>query len=176
MKKEIIIEGIAYGLISSSSPIECLSEDFIFWKNNWYKKKEVKPFYTILSLKKDKYISSLRSNGLYLNDLQSGLGSVTLEAALNPAYGWTIYSVRRESDGEIFTIGDNTECGIVIGFTIKEDRILVKFDMVGRNCFLDATGGLKKVPKREKIFTTDSELIDVKLSKDQLNKLLEILK
>ena len=38
-----------------------------------------------------------------------------------------IYTVKRLSDDEIFTIGDRTNCGVISEFNIADDRIIVSF-------------------------------------------------
>jgi hypothetical protein len=62
-----------------------------------------------------------------------------------------IYSVKRLSDSEIFTIGDKTNSGTIESFKIVENRIMVNF-IDNLPCFLDPKGNpLLKEP----IFITE---------------------
>jgi len=79
--------------------------------------EEIKDEYTILSLIE------------ILNNSQKGvilIAKQEIKAYLknikgNP--GWGIHSIRRESDGEVFTINDNTQYGIITKFETSEESI-----------------------------------------------------
>ena len=82
--------------------------------------KEVGP-YEVLSLKADEYTEFtfvLRENGLYSTTEK---GSQTLESLLY--HNWKIKSIRRISDNEIFSIGDECTSGIIVGFKFEEEGI-----------------------------------------------------
>ena len=71
----------------------------------------------------NKTISSKRKNGLFVNsdDVHSD-GKYTEESHFNRSNNplWKIYSVKRLSDGEIFTIGDKIETGIIKKFYLPD--------------------------------------------------------
>lgn len=108
---------------------QIISTDFI-WDNHCKKaflkdysefwKEIVEKDYEILSFKipgNDHWRSKLEPNGMYggwseshaFNELKKG--------------NWSIWSVKRLSDGEIFTVGDFTEEGIILGFDFPGKNI-----------------------------------------------------
>lgn len=126
-------------------------------------KKEKKPEYTILSLKSDKekvYIEEFGEKGfsMFKNNRE-----YWIEHRLNLLH-WNIYSIRRESDGEIFTIGDSvTHClddrdrGIIYSFEITNNKeILVRFGGV-RDCDTNYLykNTISVLNKKTKLFTTE---------------------
>lgn len=77
------------------------------------------------------------------------------ESVKNGAY--LIHSVKRLSDGEIFTIGDETNSGIIESFKQFENRIIVNFDctnLPNLPMYLDASGKLLTKVKKP-LFTTE---------------------
>jgi hypothetical protein len=73
---------------------------------------------------------------------------------------WDIHSVKRLSDGEIFTIGDTTDEGIIEEFQYcKDHRLIISFvDGIPR--YLDAKGSSHKLSKikKQKLFTTEDNV------------------
>lgn len=69
--------------------------------------------------------------------------------------GWnkaTIHSVKRLSDGEVFTVGDETNWGKIKGFDIHNGDIRVLYNAIGDWQFLQS---LTKVKPKVPLFTTE---------------------
>ena len=89
-----------------------------FWE------KVVEKDYEILSFKSNFYTFVLDDDGYYsYNKNRERLSLSNLEK--NPLY--TIHSVKRLSDGEVFTVGDKCDDGIVQGFNIIDDKMYIDF-------------------------------------------------
>ena len=89
-----------------------------FWE------KVVEKDYEILSFTNHTgQISTKRKNGLFLNSIcTNGSGVYTEEHHLNK---WDIQSVKRLSDGSIWTIGEKTTDGIITKFEILDGVLIV---------------------------------------------------
>lgn len=69
-------------------------------------------------------------------------------------YNWIINSVKRLSDGEIFTVGDKTNAGNLTGFSIKNNKIITHHNPSGQDLNDDYyLEGL--VLQKQPIFTTE---------------------
>lgn len=78
-----------------------------------------------------------------------------------------IHSVRRLSDGEIFTVGDNCFHGPIRRFNLGGNVITADFEYGDVGCTVSLSV-LSKLPQRTKLFT-------VQLTQEQINKLLKLL-
>jgi hypothetical protein len=101
--------------------------------------------YEILSFKSYNGLTTLRKNGRYVVEYVSdsqlplqgtdtdGLGATLDEMLTHREFkGYTIHSVKRLSDGEIFTVGDKIETGlinqdicIIYGFEIDDNKLKI---------------------------------------------------
>lgn len=64
---------------------------------------------------------------------------------------YSIHSVKRLSDGEVFTVGDNTSSGVIVSFDINSTIMNVVF---GPNRHSICNSGFAKI-KKEPLFTTE---------------------
>lgn len=137
---ETVKEIIAY--YYSFSEKEYFKDNFLnYWdefiKTYSVKHTEPKRDWEIMELRRygQEYIGgshtiSLRSNGLYLNDINPYLlGKYSLKEAMTNDS--VIHSVRRLSDSEVFTVGDDTDKGKIAGFSICENLMFVNFQLCG---------------------------------------------
>lgn len=89
-------------------------------------KEVVEKDYQILSFRLcgSKYYTQLEYDGkdMYCN----GSFSYTENEAL--ISGWIIHSVKRLSDGEVFSVGDNTNAGVIKQFSLYENTLQLKVD------------------------------------------------
>lgn len=92
-------------------------------------------------------------NNTYFITNNFGLG-LELDILLSDKYNGRIHSIKRLSDGEIFTIGDNIEIrnlnSKIDGFYIKNDYLMITSDL--SNCG-DYLKNIKKIKKP--LFTTE---------------------
>lgn len=106
-------------------------------------------------------ITTRRENGLFLNArIKEGIGEYPDDYSLDI---WDIYSVKRLSDGEIFTVGDSVQYYVpsywdkestsnIIGFDIYDSKsLLIKTTISSKWAFLSDT--IRKKVKQP-IFTT----------------------
>ncbi len=85
-----------------------------------------------------------------------GCGEDYIQSLLN-CDGNKIHSIKRLSDSKIFTIGDNTNSGIIESFKQFENRIIVNFDcnkQPNLPMYLDASGKLL-LKVKQKLFTSE---------------------
>ncbi len=97
----------------------------------------------IIEVKKDYEILSLRTKGFYI----SKSPWLDLDYMLN-VEKCDIFSIKRLSDGEVFTVGDKTNAGIIKEFQTHGNHVMVKTD-----------GGLTTLDglciKKQPLFTTE---------------------
>lgn len=129
--------------------IECYPE---FWEEVVEKDYEILSFN--MSIRQQK-LANLQKDGSYLHtELLSTVGGTSLKFMLeNKIYD--IHSVKRLSDGEIFTVGDNTKYGCIDGFYIKNDYLLVTtvLESIGRY--------LKDIQRIKKPLFTTEDGVDI---------------
>lgn len=98
------------------------------------------------------YSYTLRPNGYYIEERLSDSANTkyTLEE-MTHLFIYEIKSVRRLSDGEVFTVGDNTSSGVIVSFDINSTIMNVVF---GPNMHSICNSGFAKI-KKEPLFTTE---------------------
>ena len=96
--------------------------------------KEIKKDYEILSV--------ITNNNKFIEKVYNQ------DATIEPY--WKIHSVKRLSDGEIFTIGDNTKYGCIDKFYIKNNYLLATTVLESNGRYLKDLEKLK-----QKLFTTE---------------------
>ena len=108
--------------------------------------KEIKKDYEILSLSFTNNFCYLQKNGEYAYRNTPNITS-TLKVCLS--VGWKIHSVKRIFDGEIFTIGDKTNFGLISKIVINNNSLSFYFEQ--KSCGYN----LQTLIKWKPLFTTE---------------------
>lgn len=140
-------EGIYYYGLNKSDILavkDGCSEGFYLRHNNKFAEKVFKKDYEILSFR-GMFILTRNSDGKF--DSSSNRNFSEKELLDNQC---EIYSVKRLSDGEIFTIGDQSKFGEITGFLLDNYKIFSQTLSCDRSCVLSL---LKKI--EEPLFTTE---------------------
>jgi hypothetical protein len=96
------------------------------------------------------YYSKCLNNVIHVQNAKN-----SIEFMLKNPNTYKIYSVKRKSDGEIFTIGDNTKYGCIDKFYIKNDYLLAIIILESNGRYLLEIG-LKDLEKiKQPLFTTE---------------------
>jgi len=108
------------------------SDDAHYWNHNWFYPQDYPEFWQEV-VEKDYEIVSLKNNTFSMTFV-TDFSKFTPERALFYEKYLTIYSVKRLSDGEIFTVGDNTKYGCIDTFYIKNNYLMVTtiLESIGR--------------------------------------------
>lgn len=147
--EEAVLQNDNYYVCSETA---CIPKRFIEDSCDWEKVEEldyeILSFYSGLEESPFEYIFTKQPNGLY----SKGTGDCTLKHGLTY---WKIYSVKRFSDGEIFTIGDNTNFGEIKRFSLMNKNpntkgLIVEYKSKGDWQWLNS---IKKI--KESLFTTE---------------------
>jgi hypothetical protein len=75
-------------------------------------------------------------------------------------YNYPIHSVRRLSDGEVFTIGDNTDYGVINRFEIKGDKYATLFAAFNDSCIMQSIKSIEKVKPKVPLFQS-TDMVDI---------------
>ena len=100
------------------------------------------------------YISPDNCNHVHLKEdgkfyYGSGMFSGSLESHLTPDSKWKIHSVKRLSDNQIFTIGDNTTRGIIKAFNYIAHMDILEVEVGDQKTLLRTFDKLPRIPEKE---------------------------
>lgn len=132
------------------------SPEFIEETSDWEEVIEDK-VYEINSFKNSQYTYTLNKSGEYKANDFSGSWSLEymLKALHRDSNDLCVHSIRRVYDGEVFTVGDNTNEGIIKDFSLcKDDRIIISF-VDGLPRYLDAKGGIHILKVKDLVLKTE---------------------
>lgn len=146
--------------VSPSSPSAQFIEGYWVYKiesSPEFWQEITKPEYTILSFKQntkleDLWINPPNSSNMWYRSGGCTVPYTTEEILENSLY--SIYSVRRESDDEVFTVGDNIGQGIILNFKIQNNRLLISTSKVKNYWFGFIFDNIQK-NKKQPLFTTE---------------------
>lgn len=136
---------------------ECVPKRFIENSCDW--KKVAEKDYELLSYTFDGTLCTKRDNGKYLRVDSTSKGGATLEEVLSFwREGHAIHSVKRLSDGEVFTVGDK------VGFKNHSDEeVIESIVIIQDNLWLNFSedelcrlSGVKKL--KQPLFTTEDNV------------------
>lgn len=119
-------------------PLKIVTDYSEFWEEIVEKDYEILSIYSTI-------------NGTILSDSNVN----TWESKINTRLNWEIHSVKRLSDGEVFTVGDKTCENVILGFYLTTDK------QIGVQTLNVGLFDLNKIKKLKKPLFTTEDGVDV---------------
>ena len=128
----------------TSSPNPLVEDKVHYWNGNWFNPENYPEFWEKVVEKNYEILSFISKEWCIAQ-----LSYFTCENNFTGNDVWKIYSVKRLSDGEVFTIGDKTNFGLISKIVINNNSLSFYFEQ--KSCGYN----LQTLIKWKPLFTTE---------------------